>query len=79
MKSPSPAVPQLHGLIQCALCREYFEEDRAQPTCQACPLSRACRYVRCPHCGYENPTVPGWIKNLRELTGYGPEKHDQAV
>lgn len=47
--------------IQCGFCRREFEEDRGQPTCRSCPLAHRCRWVRCPHCGYENPVRPGWI------------------
>lgn len=65
--------------VKCGMCSTEFEEDRAQPTCQSCPISRACRYVRCPSCGYENPAVPGWIKTLREYVGYESEKSDSAL
>lgn len=51
--------------MRCGLCLRNFEEDKAQPTCAACPLSKACRYVRCPHCGYENPAMPTWMRKLR--------------
>lgn len=53
--------------VTCGMCQQSFDEDRAQPTCQACPLNHACRYVRCPNCGYENPVVPTWIKTLRDF------------
>lgn len=46
----------------CGLCGRAFREDRGQPACRSCPLSRACRYVRCPSCGYENPVDPGWLR-----------------
>lgn len=47
--------------MECGLCGQRFREDRAQPACATCPLSRGCRYVRCPGCGYENPVTPGWL------------------
>ncbi len=59
--------------MTCGFCGRTFEEDRAQPTCQACPLSRGCRAIRCPHCGYENPAVPAapaWLLRLRRLTRF---------
>ncbi len=56
-------------MVTCGFCGTRFEEDRAQPTCQSCPLSRACKAVRCPQCGYENPAEPGWIGTLRSLAG----------
>ncbi len=58
-------------MITCGFCGRDFEEDRAQPTCQACPLARGCRAIRCPHCGYENPAVPAapaWVARLRRFT-----------
>ncbi len=53
--------------MTCAYCAASFEEDRAQPTCQACPLSSGCKAVRCPNCGYENPAVPPWVASLGNL------------
>lgn len=47
--------------VECGLCGRTFREDRGQPACEACPLARACRYVRCPHCGFENPVTPAWL------------------
>lgn len=66
-------------IVTCGMCRLEFEEDRAQPTCQACPLSRACKHVRCPQCGYENPVTPGWVKSLRELMNYESKRRDTTV
>jgi hypothetical protein len=63
--SPDVPVSASPSLAVCGMCRSEFEEDRAQPTCQGCPLSRACRFVRCPECGYENPATPSWLKSLR--------------
>lgn len=51
----------------CGFCGREFVEDRAQPACGACPLSRACGRRRCPHCGYENPATPAWLARLRSL------------
>lgn len=55
--------------ITCGFCGQEFEEDRGQPTCRSCPLGEACRFVRCPHCGYENPARPGWLERLAALFG----------
>ncbi|MFW5947962.1 MAG: hypothetical protein ACOCUW_05670 [Gemmatimonadota bacterium] len=52
--------------ITCGFCGAEFHEDRSQAACQACPLSRACGLVRCPHCGYENTRQPTWITKLKE-------------
>ncbi len=57
-------------MVTCAFCGHDFAEDRAQPACQACPLSRGCRALRCPHCGYENPVrpaAPAWLGSLKRL------------
>jgi hypothetical protein len=51
--------------ITCGFCGVEFREDPGQAACQACPLSRACGLVRCPHCGFENPKQPGWLAKLR--------------
>jgi hypothetical protein len=53
------------GSMTCGMCARSFAEDRGQASCQACPLSPGCRFVRCPHCGYENPVEPPWLVKLR--------------
>jgi hypothetical protein len=52
-------------LLVCGFCQHEFRVDAGQPTCQACPLSGACKFVRCPHCGYENPAAPAWLERVR--------------
>ena len=57
-------------MMTCGFCGRTFQEDRGQSTCQRCPLARACKAIRCPHCGYENPlapVLPGWLSRLRSL------------
>ncbi len=64
-------------MVSCGFCGRPFEEDRAQPACERCPLSVACKAVRCPHCGYENPAVPAapaWLTRLRHLTRSHPPR-----
>jgi hypothetical protein len=56
--------PEAGRTVRCAFCGADFAEDRGQPACAACPLSRGCHNVRCPTCGYENPVTPGWIRRL---------------
>jgi len=51
--------------ITCGYCGQEFAEDQGQPACASCPLKGACRYLRCPHCGYENPSAPPWVERLR--------------
>ena len=53
-------------MVTCGFCGADFVEDRSQATCQACPLSKACGLMRCPHCGYENPKQPAWLDTIRE-------------
>lgn len=55
--------------VTCAFCGQEFVEDRSQAVCQACPLSKACGLMRCPHCGYENAKQPGWITRIKEWLG----------
>ena len=55
--------------VTCGFCGREFVEDRSQATCQACPLSKACGLMRCPHCGYENAKEPGWLTRIKEWIG----------
>jgi hypothetical protein len=50
--------------VVCGFCGRAFVEDRGQAGCGACPLMGGCRWVRCPHCGYENPETPGWMRRV---------------
>ena len=54
-------------MVSCGFCAFEFEENRAQPACKACPVGSDCGLIRCPRCGYENPSTPGWIAALRRL------------
>jgi hypothetical protein len=53
--------------VVCGFCAREFTEDRGQSTCGACPLTGGCRWIRCPHCGYENPETPRWMEGLRKV------------
>ncbi|MEJ2502773.1 MAG: hypothetical protein P8177_05555 [Gemmatimonadota bacterium] len=55
--------------VTCGFCGTEFVEDVGQPTCEACPLSKACGFVRCPECGYENPRPPRWLDTIRKWVG----------
>ncbi|MSR06540.1 MAG: hypothetical protein EXR93_05680 [Gemmatimonadetes bacterium] len=55
--------------VTCAYCGHQFAEDRGQASCGACPLTGGCHWVRCPHCGYENPDLPGWMGRLAGWMG----------
>lgn len=51
--------------VTCGYCAEVFTEDQGQPTCAACPIRGGCQMVRCPRCGYENPSEPEWMARIR--------------
>ena len=53
------------AMVTCGYCGRTFAEDRGQAACGSCPLGSACRYVRCPACGYENPVEPKWLAGLK--------------
>ncbi|NJD10568.1 MAG: hypothetical protein FIB01_09090 [Gemmatimonadetes bacterium] len=55
--------------VVCGYCGRHFAEDQGQPACAGCPLRKGCRFVRCPHCGYENPATPPLWGRLRRLVG----------
>jgi hypothetical protein len=55
--------------VTCGYCGQVFAEDRGQAACRSCPLGSACRYLRCPACGYENPVAPRWLTGIRKWMG----------
>ncbi len=60
------AAPDGRGaLLVCGLCGRGFREDSGQPTCLGCPLAGSCHFLRCPHCGFENPVMPGWLARVK--------------
>ncbi len=65
--------------VTCGFCGEDFVEDRGQPTCAGCPLSRACHFRRCPHCGYENPVAPAWLTRLKRRFDRDPARSTAAA
>lgn len=56
--------------MNCGFCRKEFDAAQAANACKGCPMG-GCKLLRCPHCGYEMPPEPKW---LRWLTGR--TKHD---
>ena len=64
--SHAPGERETARTVTCGFCGETFVEDRTQAACQACPLSKACGLMRCPHCGYENAREPAWISKIKE-------------
>ena len=51
--------------MRCPFCEREFEEEQARKGCTVCPLTKGCQMLRCPHCGYEMPREPDWIKRLK--------------
>lgn len=51
--------------MNCSGCGRDFDEAAGRKNCQSCALFGGCRQVRCPHCGYEMPAEPDFIKWLR--------------
>jgi hypothetical protein len=49
----------------CTFCGKEFQEEQAQKGCAACALTKGCQMLRCPHCGYETPREPAWVKRVK--------------
>lgn len=50
--------------MNCSFCGRDFDETEGRKKCKSCALFGGCRNMRCPHCGYEMPEEPGFIKWL---------------
>ncbi len=61
-------------MVTCGFCQIDFDEDRGQAACAACPLGSDCGLIRCPECGYENPSTPKWIDSLRNWFGQSSDQ-----
>jgi hypothetical protein len=55
--------------VECGYCGRRFTEDRAQAACRGCPLGDGCHMMRCPYCGYDNPSEPAWLARVRHWLG----------
>jgi len=51
---------------QCPLCGGEFDAE-GQGCRPSCPLSKGCRVVCCPSCGYSFPQEGGLAGGLRRL------------
>ena len=49
----------------CPFCGTTFDEDAASKTCSTCSAFGGCRKIKCPHCGYEMPREPAFLRWLR--------------
>ena len=54
---------------RCGFCGYEFRPAEAVPACGGCPLTRNCRRIRCPRCGYEMLPEARLVTYLRGLSG----------
>ncbi len=55
--------------MKCSLCGYEFKEKESLSSCRGCILTRGCRLIRCPHCGYEVPAEPRWLRRFIKKGG----------
>jgi Fe2+ transport system protein FeoA len=60
---------------ECPLCGTDFTGAECR---SACPMSRGCSMIRCPHCGYEFVESGRFADMLRRWIRRGPEKVAEA-
>lgn len=60
---------------ECPLCGTDFDGAQCH---SACPMSRGCTMVRCPHCGYEFVESGRFTDMLRRWIRRGPPAADTA-
>ncbi len=53
--------------MKCSFCGHEFDENEAVPACSGCLMSKNCKLVKCPNCGYEMPKEPKWLKAIKDL------------
>ena len=41
--------------VKCPLCGLVFRTEDSESLCSKCPLSRFCKLLCCPNCGYKFP------------------------
>ncbi|HHY92684.1 MAG TPA: hypothetical protein GX511_05030 [Firmicutes bacterium] len=44
--------------LKCSFCGYTFAEEIGHAACRGCLLSRWCRRVKCPNCGFELAVAP---------------------
>lgn len=52
--------------ITCGYCNKLFAEPNVAG-CADCPHSSACKKIKCPYCGYDNPPISELLKWLEKL------------
>lgn len=50
--------------MKCAMCGKEFTEEQSTSCCKGCSLTKGCKLIKCPNCGYEWPKEPDWLKKL---------------
>lgn len=50
--------------MKCAFCGYEFSENDAAASCKGCSMTKGCKLLKCPRCGYETPPEPKWLKKL---------------
>jgi len=65
-----------HGCVTCPLCGSEYDEHVGLACHAGCPMSRGCRLLKCPHCGYEMPAPTGLTRWLGRWLGRGHESRD---
>lgn len=53
--------------MRCGFCGNEFTVDEGERKCGRCGNTAACRMVRCPRCGYENPEpskIVEWVESI---------------
>lgn len=53
-------------MMKCTLCSFRYDEQEAQKSCSSCLVTKGCRPIRCPRCGFETPPEPKWLKTIRD-------------
>lgn len=48
--------------MKCPFCGLGFDRENADASCEGCPLSKGCKLIRCPNCGYEMAPETGLVK-----------------
>jgi rubredoxin len=54
------------GFVKCSFCGYKFDEEKADLSCKGCFMTKGCRLIKCPNCGYEMPPEPKWLKKILE-------------
>ena len=48
--------------MKCAFCGKEIDEQQVGKSDRCGQCRGGCHKVHCPHCGYANPVVPGYLQ-----------------